>query len=143
MPMTGRKPKPDGQKRNRMKPVMEWTEVVAVPFRGGRALPAKMPDGKVWPAYTRRWWKSTSSMPHCVLWDDADWAYALDTAIVAARFHLGSMPAATELRNREKVLGTTLDFRRDLRIRYVASSSEASEESPGVTSLRDYREAIG
>jgi hypothetical protein len=26
---------------------------------------------------------------------------------------------ATELRNREKMLGTTMDFRRDLRIRYV------------------------
>jgi hypothetical protein len=31
----------------------------------------------------------------------------------------GSMPAVSELRQRERILGTTVDFRRDLRIRYV------------------------
>ena len=31
----------------------------------------------------------------------------------------GSMPAVGELRQREKIMGTTMDFRRDLRIRYV------------------------
>jgi hypothetical protein len=31
---------------------------------------------------------------------------------------------ATELRNREKVLGTTLDYRRDLRIMYTQPGSE-------------------
>jgi hypothetical protein len=31
----------------------------------------------------------------------------------------GSVTAAAELRQREKVLGTTLDARRDLRIRYA------------------------
>jgi len=59
-------------------------------------------------------------MPHAKLWKASDWRFALDTLELAAQFYDGGPVAlATELRNREKVLGTTLDFRRDLRIRYT------------------------
>jgi hypothetical protein len=44
---------------------------------------------------------------------------------------------ATELRNREKVLGTTIDSRRDLRIRYT---EPASSPPAGVTNLDQYRD---
>ena len=43
---------------------------------------------------------------------------------------------ASELRNREKVLGTTIDSRRDLRIRYT---EPASSPPAGVTNLDQYR----
>jgi hypothetical protein len=46
----------------------------------------------------------------------------------------GPIGLATELRNREKVLGTTIDSRRDLRIRYTEPAS-----SP-VTNLDQYRD---
>ena len=46
----------------------------------------------------------------------------------------GPIGLATELRNREKVLGTTIDSRRDLRIRYAEPAS-----SP-VTNLDQYRD---
>lgn len=141
MPVAGRKPKPDGQKRNRVKPTHDWIDVPKVRF-AGRKLPARMPDGRSWPAWTKRWWQAVSTMPHCALWDDEDWQFAFDTAVVAAKFHEGDVRVATELRGREKILGTTWDFRRDLRIRYVEQVSESSSEAASVTKLDDYRDTI-
>ena len=80
-------------------------------------------------------------MPHCILWSASDWQFALDTAAVAAPFHAGEdlRPAlATELRNREKLLGTTWDMRRDLRIRYVPAPVDPALPAD-VRSLDDYR----
>lgn len=98
-----------------------------------------------WPAETKRWWRTVSRMPHCVLWTDADWQFALDTALIAAGFHAGDMRLATELRAREKILGTTGDARRDLRIRYVdqAAEDEANEDDAGsVTAMADYKRMV-
>ncbi len=53
------------------------------------------------------------------------------TALVAAAFHGGDTRSAAELRQREKVLGTTMDSRRDLRIRYPGAA--AKHEHPPVT----------
>lgn len=138
MPAAGRKPKPPGQAVNRHKPTHDWTEVPDVPFEGGEKLPRVRPNGSPWPAATKRWWQSVSSMPHCALWKSSDWQFALDTALIAADFHTGELRLGTELRNREKVLGTTVDFRRDLRIRYVEAVSPEVEAQ--VTRLADYRD---
>lgn len=80
-------------------------------------------------------------MPHCVLWNEADWEYALDVAHVHARFDEGDMRVAAEVRNREKLLGNTFDSRRDLRIRYVSVSTPG--EAADVTRIDDYRAAVG
>lgn len=141
MAVAGRKPKPEGQKRNRHKPTHEWVEVEDRPHKGGPKLPAAMPDGRKWPEPTKRWWAVVSAMPHCSLWKDSDWQFAQDTALIAAAFHGGDLRHGNELRQREKILGTTGDARRDLRIRYVDKVEEASEAA-GVTSLADYRESI-
>jgi hypothetical protein len=141
VPIAGRKPKPDGQKRNRHQPAHEWTEVQNVPFRGGQKLPARQPGGAAWPPRTKQWWAAISSMPHCSLWSAPDWQYALDTAQVHAQFSTGDMRMATELRNREKLLGNTFDSRRGLRIRYVSPTDE-DEEPAGVASLDEYRAAL-
>lgn len=107
----------------------EWTEVVDVPFDGVRPGLPRRKGG--WPASTKRWWETVSRMPHCVLWSDADWQFALDTALLAAEFHEGNVRVAGELRQREKILGTTLDARRDLRIRYVDEAEKVTVESAG------------
>jgi len=135
MPVTGRKPKP-GPKRNRARLSHDWTEVEDRPFKGGPKLPAHRPDGQEWPAATREWWKAVSSMPHCTLWGPGDWQFALDSAFVAAALHDGNLRQAAELRQREKVLGTTADARRDLRIRLV---DELEEEVAAVDKLEDFR----
>lgn len=136
MPVAGRKPKPDGQKRHRNKPTYEWVEVVDVPFDGDRPEP-----DPGWPARTRAWWATVSTMPHCVLWKPSDWEFALDTAAVAAAFHGGDLKVAAELRARDKILGTTADARRDLRIRYVDAVVE--ESSANVTAIDEYRGMVG
>jgi len=140
MPVTGRKPGP-GPRRNRSQPVHGWAEIADVPFTTGPKLPAKRPDGKPWRPPTRAWWRAISSMPHCVLWEPSDWQYAVDTAYVAAAFHDGNQRAAAELRQREKIMGTTVDARRDLRIRYV-DPGEVEEDRTGVAQFEDYRRRI-
>jgi hypothetical protein len=77
-------------------------------------------------------------MPHAKLWGPAEWDFALDAIEIAALLHeKGSPSFATELRNREKVLGTTLDYLRDLRIRYVDVME--NEQAAEVTNIADYR----
>lgn len=228
MPVAGRKPKPEGLKRNRVKSAIDWTEVPDVPYAGPvPELPAQprgldgppapepsRPLGRVgadlwvkawaqaggapvdaeallvlceqmdervalrvkvlrekgwreraalrvldqqvaaglsslglssarsvpgeWPVETRRWWLAVSSMPHCVVWSGSDWQFALDTAVVAAAFHAGDVRVAGELRQREKILGTTVDARRDLRIRYV-DAEPLGDECGSVAVMDEYR----
>ena len=118
------------------------TQVLFVPFEGGPALPKTQPGAPSWPTWTRRWWKAVSRMPQCALWSEADWDFALQTALVAAAFHRGDVKAATELRQREKVMGTTMDARRDLRIRYVPPET-AGERDAGIAAIDDYRARLG
>jgi hypothetical protein len=138
MPVPGRKPKPDGQKRNRVKPTFEWAEVPDVPFSGGPNLPAKW-EGRPWPTRTKAWWAAVRTMPHCVLWTATDWQHAIDTAHIHAKFADGDVRVAAELGRREKLLGVTLDSRRDLRIRYVDPGAQVDEDEGTVTAIADYR----
>ena len=120
--------------RRRNKPTHDWTEVDAVLFADAPGLPGR------WSVNVLRWWQAVSTMPHCVLWDDSDWQFAMDTAHVAKAFYKGNLKAATELRQREKVMGTTVDARRDLRIRYV----EPTVETPvGITAIDEYKQRLG
>src|SRR5207249_1739838 len=119
MPAVGRKQKPPGHAVNRHA-TLEWSEVPNVPYSGRPKLPATRPNGDKWPLGIRERWTAWSTMPHCVLWTPTDWQFAIDTLSIAARFTVSCDPRdAAELRNREKVMGTTLDYRRDIRVRYV------------------------
>jgi len=138
MPVRGAKPKPPGQAVNRVPPVYEWTEVEDVPFADGPVLGECRVNGQPWMARTLEKWETWRTMPHCKLWGPAEWDFALDSIELAARVHSGEPKWTTELRNREKILGTTGDFRRDLRIRYVEPRNSADEESQ-VTNIADYR----
>lgn len=139
MPVAGRKPKPAGQAVNRVQATHDWTDVVNVPS-AGRKLPPRMPSGMAWPTWTKRWWAAVSTMPHAVLWSETDWEYAFVTATIHADWAAkGSTALAKELRDREKVIGTTVDYRRDLRIRYV--DPKPDHDTPaGVSRLDDYRD---
>jgi hypothetical protein len=75
-------------------------------------------------------------MPHCILWSPTDWGFALDTLQVHAAFARGDMARAQELRVREKQMGTTMDARRDLRIRYVAPVEESAPTE--IPSMADF-----
>lgn len=121
----GRKPKDDDRKVTRHPLTHDWMDVPEVPFAGERPVLPRVG------AATREWWERVSTMPHCLLWQPSDWGFALDTArLHAAYCRKGGERFAGELRNREKVMGTTLEARRDLRIRYVAVVESVADE-PG------------
>ena len=138
MAVVGRKPKPEDQRRNQNKPRHDWIEVIDQRFEDAPRLPSR-PHGR-WPAWTLRWWRTVSAMPHCSLWDDDDWQFAFDTALIHAAFAGGKINAASELRRREKIMGTTLDARRDLRIRY--GEAKAKEERPALVAIESYRKEL-
>lgn len=133
MPVPGAKPK-DGPVRHRVKPVHEWVEVADIPFVG--EVPVQLPESYA-PA-TVRWWSVVSSMPHCSIWTRSDWEFALESAAVRNLFELDPLKAGKELRDREKVMGTTLDYRRAIRVRYVPPEDVVPTE---VASIADYRRA--
>jgi len=132
--ITGRKPS-ERPTVTRHKPSVDWTEVANVKYSGAHP---ELPETRQTmdksletidlpiPKATQAWWKAVCSMPHCVLWQDSDWSFALDTAMVHAAATLGNVSAVAELRMREKTLGTTVDSRRDLRIRYVEPEEESA-----------------
>lgn len=130
MPLAGAKPQDDHRHRN--PPVHEWQEVLNTPYTGDSPeLPSthfttsrggNRNEFKFQPMVLE-WWNVLRQMPHCILWSESDWQFALATAVVADEAFAGNTGAAAELRMREKILGTTYDARRDLRIRYVESLS--------------------
>lgn len=133
MPVSGTKPKPEGQRRRRNAPTFDWAEVENVPFDG--EIPVELPDGLL--DKTHAWWARVARMPHCVLWSETDWGFAADAAIVADMFYRNPTEKGEKaLRDREKVMGTTVDYRRDLRIRYVEPAQVLPSE---VTAIADYR----
>lgn len=115
---------PKGNKIGRS-PVMEWTEVPDRPFAGPPPALPKMGGGNTWLEPVRRWWDSLTRMPHCVLWQDSDWEFAIETAYLRQAFWAAyancqvSPTMACELRRRDDNMGTTSEARRKLRIRYV------------------------
>ena len=154
MPTSGRKPK-EGPKLGHS-PTLghEWVQVPNKPYAGKKpALPASRTvtdrDGKKSKVKleerTKAWWRSISSMPHCVLWTATDWEFALATAFLVDMYYSGDRAAGAEVRLRERIIGATADSRRDLRIRYVDRDEEPAlakkppRSQANVTSIADER----
>lgn len=149
MPVAGRKPVEDRTQVRHRNPITEgteWREVVNLPYDDGPPLGDRPESSGMagerplgvnadrWPQATLEWWDAVRTMPHCRLWNRADWIVAMAAAEAHARFIEGWKGCASgaELRQREKQLGMTHDFRRDLRIRYVEPKPEAAELPAGV-----------
>lgn len=99
---------------------------------------------KTWPPATKRWWAAVSRLPHTRLWTEADWQFAMDTAYLVGNFHAGNLKLAIEIRTRERIMGTTADFRRALRIRYVSPVDDSAEvDGPSVVAMAAYRKSVG
>jgi len=99
-------------------PNAEWIEVINEPNLNTPDLP----EGE-WSASTIEWWNAIRALPHTVLWADSDWIFAFDTARLKERFYEGDFTAAItmEMRRREDLMGTTVEARRKLRIRYISA----------------------
>lgn len=117
-------PAPKGSKRRRNPDTFAWVSVEDKPFPG----PSPELDAETgWPEQTLAWWEVVRSMPHCVLWSKADWAFALDTAVMHAKFVGSPLANAAELRLRSAKMGMTYEDRMKLRIRYVDEDQAVPE----------------
>mgnify|MGYP006863214328 CR=1 FL=1 len=135
MVMRGTKPS-DRPTVTRHKPTIDWVDVENIPYDGPRP---ELPETReiinkagestmfAMPEQTVTWWQSVTTMPHCALWSPSDWSFCLDTALIHAQAVTGVVSAMAELRQREKIIGTTVDARRDLRIRYIDVEDEPVE----------------
>lgn len=151
MGVPGAKPKEDRSQVVHQNRTHQFTEVINVPFPTPRPLLPRAAGGpsawaeagvipaEDWPPATKHWWDVISRMPHCILWSDADWAFAQATAECHARFAEGWKGyTGGELRQREKLLGVFLDARRDLRIKYIDPPPDQPLPAD-VKRLDDYR----
>lgn len=123
----GRKPLEDRSGvRNRV-PVKQWTEVPNVPYLEGRKHRLPGP-AEIWHEQTRKWWGSLRTMPHCILWEETDWQFALTTALLHNLCWSGEdIKKSGELRMRERLMGLTAESRVDMRIRYVEPGDEPTQ----------------
>lgn len=65
-----------------------------------------LPDGIEWGDRTAAWWESLASIPGTDAWTDADWQYAMDTALIhRAVWQDGDLTQLKELRMREQSMG--------------------------------------
>jgi hypothetical protein len=114
----------------------DWKDVVDEPYTGESPDLPRRPRGKKWHPMVESWWALVRKMPHCVLWMDTDWQYAVELAFLKCAywemFDAGEATAAqaTEIRRREDQLGTTAEARRKLLIRYVDPEPEVPDEEP-------------
>jgi hypothetical protein len=128
---------PKGSNKHGRTPVADWVEVDDVPYAGPWPELPKLPGRAKWNELAMRWWDTIRVMPHCALWDDADWLYAVETAVMkhyyfrAVANDEATTSAATEIRRREDNIGTTMEARRKLRIRYVEPEHAGVQDQVG------------
>ncbi|MCK2239389.1 MULTISPECIES: hypothetical protein [unclassified Crossiella] len=142
MALTGRPPSENP--RNRNAKTYEWTTVEATPYTGESPdLPEN--DDTPWHARTLAWWEAVRRMPHCRLWTEGDWLFALETVVLVEQYWSGNPKVAAELRLRYGKLGLTHEDRLKLRIRYTSpEQGQAAPVDPAaVTRLADRRRRLG
>lgn len=111
----------------------EWTEVPNQPYTGPSPDLPEL-DEVIWYREVAQWWEVVRHMPHCGLWSEADWMFALETAFAKQdwwkNFYSDRTIFAnksTEIRRREDQMGFTAEARRKLRIRYVDTEPDESK----------------
>lgn len=129
--VAGRKPKPEGQAVNRVKPVHDWTEVIDRPYVGESP---DLPTDVSWSSYTLELWEAARHVPHAVLWSPGEWLIHI-AAMFAVEKNWEN--PTSEMRLRVAKIGMTAEDLRDLRIRYIEPTAEATEN---VSRIDDYRD---
>lgn len=138
--MAHRGPAPKNVRHGRS-PVADWTDVSDVPYDGPSPELPRLPRRGRWHPMVVSWWEQLRTMPHCALWRDTDWTYAIETAFMKQAYWVlaesgeATTAAAVEIRRREDQLGTTREALRKLRIRYVAdrvADGDLEEAEPPV-----------
>lgn len=147
MAVTG--PFPKENSRNRGK-ITDWKEYENTP---NEPRPVPKVHGVKFRVAVVEWWNIICRMPHTVDWKESDWQFAVETMLLReawwktyARNGNPQPSVMVELRRRDDQMGTTMEARRKLRIRYIEPRiSESEIEAIGassVSSLADRRKAI-
>ncbi|WP_146108318.1 hypothetical protein V5P93_000433 [Actinokineospora auranticolor] len=137
--MSGRTP--SANPRNRNPRAYDWTTVENAAYEGhSPELPAKGGRQR-WHRETRAWWEAVRAMPHCRLWTDTDWRFALETAVLVEAFWRDQPSVAAELRLRSAKLGLTHEDRLKLRIRYAdpQDGDQVAAQAPAAVTRLDER----
>lgn len=106
-------------------PNAEWTEVLDTPYTGPSPDLPKLTNRRKWNELVAQWYDQVRAMPHCTMWGPGDWMFAIETAMQKHEYYADDKrpsSAATEIRRRESMMGTTTEARRQLRIRYVSTA---------------------
>lgn len=114
----------------------EYVDVPDLPYTGPGSE-RDLPDipGLPWYPQVEAWWAIVRQMPHVRLWTEADWMFAIETAVLKnqtwGELFGGALPTSlvTEIRRREDMMGCTMEARRKLGIRY-ADPSLFPDEAP-------------
>ncbi|BDH04893.1 hypothetical protein [Streptomyces seoulensis] len=139
----GPAPKPEGRKARRNKDTVPQTVL-----RWERAEAPELPDFRIekgdqlvefyWPQRTREWWQKWIDSPQAEHFGSSDWEYLLDTAVIHARYWLGNLSLAGELRLRVAEFGATPSSRARLRMVFAeADDADQGRGSSGVPSARE------
>jgi hypothetical protein len=139
MPLAGRPP--SSNPRNRNSKTYEWAPVENTPYTGPSPdLPDK-PGRQRWHREALAWWDAVRRMPHCRLWTEGDWRFAIETAVLVEEFWRGELKVAAELRLRSAKLGLTHEDRLKLRIRYSAPDTDTPvvADAPAAVARLDAR----
>jgi len=142
MPLAGRPP--SANPRNRNTKSYEWAPVENTPFVDPSPdLPAK-PGRQRWHRETLAWWDAVRRMPHCRLWKESDWRFAIETAVLVEEFWRGELEVAAELRLRSAKLGLTHEDRLKLRIRYTTPDTDTPvvADAPAAVARLDARRRL-
>lgn len=129
----------------------EFVDVPDLPY-AGPGSERDLPDipGLPWYETTVAWWNIVRRMPHCRLWTEADWLFAIETAVLKnqiwGEIFGGALPASllSEERQRLALLGMTLEHRRKLGIRYADPSlfpDEQPAEAAPAANVKDISKA--
>ncbi len=100
-----------------------------------------MPDGSVWPAQTRAWWRQWKVSPLAGTFTALEWSELLAAAVLHGMFWSGDTKVASELRLRVAKFGVTPEDRQRLRVELVVPEPERAA-SPS-RSLRLVAEEAG
>lgn len=82
-----------------------------------------------WPEITRAWWKMWADSPLSSEFTATDWSELMDTALLHARYWMGEIKLAGELRLRVAKFGATPEDRARLRITFAEADS-AEKRAP-------------